>query len=289
MNYKEFPFYQQTTLELIFNNTVEIYRKFFGWLFFYSFLFLLLMNVVSGSLIADKFQNLEQIADHPELITGIFSSLGKYLFVFWLAYSLYYLFLHYFIIVKYLEPEKSHGVMFMDILKKYYLKYLIITLLASMIIGLGTMIGILALIIGSVVAAIFLGVCLVPITPILIVEETGIWETIKRSFRLVLKDFWQILGFLIIFYLIYMLFSLIFGAIAMAPYAGGFFFNMLHPAEDTSAATNSFQLLNQPVYLILNSLLTALITPLVPVFTVLIYFHLKFKEDQEGTIMIEEG
>ena len=289
MNYKEFPFYQQTTLELIFNNTVEIYRKFFGWLFFYSFLFLLLMNVISGYLIADQFQDLEQLVDHPELMVGVFSSLGKYLFIFWLGYSLYYLFIHYFIIVKYLEPEKSHGVMFMDILKKYYLKYLIITLLSSLIIGLGTMIGILALIIGSVVAAIFLSVSLVPITPILIVEETGIWETIKRSFRLVLKDFWQILGFLIIFYLIYMLFSLIFGAIAMAPYAGSFFFNLLHPAEDTSTITNSFQLLNQPVYLILNSLLTALITPLVPVFTVLIYFHLKFKEDQEGKMMEEAG
>ncbi|HHJ10812.1 MAG TPA: hypothetical protein ENK25_07960 [Bacteroidetes bacterium] len=287
MNYKEFPFYQQTTLELIFNNTVEIYRKFFGWLFFFSFLFLLMMNVVSGYLIADKFQDLEHIVDHPELMVGVFSSLGKYLFICWLGYSLYYLFIHYFIIIKYLEPEKSHGVMFMDILKKYYLKYLIITLLSSFIIGLGTMIGILAFIIGSVVAAIFLGVSLVPITPILIVEETGIWETIKRSFRLVLKDFWQVLGFLIIFYLIYMLFSLIFGAIAMAPYAGGFFFNMLHPAEDTSAITNSFQLLNQPVYLILNSLLTALITPLVPVFTVLIYFHLKFKEDQEGAMIVE--
>ncbi len=287
MNYKEFPFYQATTLELIFNNTVEIYRKLFGWLFFYSFLFLLLMNVLSGYVLTDKLQNLESLADNPELIGGIMGSLGKYLFVFWLGYSLYYLFIHYFIIMKYLEPEKSHGTLFADILKKYYLKYLVITLLSGLIVFLGTLIGLLALIIGSVIAAVFLGVSLVPVTPILIVEETGIWDTIRRSFRLVLKDFWQVLGFLIIFYLIYMLFSLIFGALAMAPYAGGFFFNILHPAGDADTLTNSFQLLNQPLYLILSSLLTALISPLVPVFTILIYFHLKFKEDSEERLKVE--
>ena len=286
MNYKDFPFYQQTTLELIFNNTVEIYRKFFGWLFFYSFLFLLLMNAVASYVFSDKFQDLQQLAENPQQIGIFLKAFSLYFFYSWLGYSLYYLFIHYFILSKYLDPEKSQGIIWGETFTKYYLKYLIVIFLVFTMIMLGTMAGMLALIIGSLIASVFLGVSLFPVTPILIVENTGIWETIKRSFILVLKDFWQILGFLIIFFLIYVLFSLILGALSMAPYAGGFFYNLLHSnPEETAQVVSGLQLLNQPLYILLNSFLSAFITPLIPIFSILVYFHLKYKEDEESIIV----
>ncbi len=281
MNYRNFPFYHKSTIELIFNNTVEIYQKFFGWLFFYSFLFLLLMNAIASYVFADKFQDLQQLAENPQQIGIFLKAFSLYFFYSWLGYSLYYLFIHYFIIAKYLDPEKSQGTIFAETITKYYPKYLIVIFLVFTMIMLGTMFGMLALIIGSFIAAVFLGVSLFPVTPILIVENTGIWETIKRSFVLVLKDFWQILGFLIIFFLIYMLFSLILGAISMAPYAGGFFYNLLHPNPgETSQVVSGLRLLNQPLYILLNSFLSAFITPLIPIFSILVYFHLKYKEDE---------
>lgn len=289
MNYKKFPYYQETTLELIFNNTIEIYRKYFGWLFFYSFLFLVLLNSLSGVLLAGKLDNLEQLTEHPQQIGQIFSSLGSYMIVVWLGYSMIYLFLHYYIIEKNLYPEKSHATLFIESIRKYYLKYLLVIFLVFIIITLGTLVGVLALIIGAFMAAVFLGVSLFPVTPILIVENTSVGETIRRSFSLVLKDFWHMLGYLIVFYLIVILFSLIFSALSMAPYASGFFSHILHPlADEMQQTSNTFQLLHQPLYILLNSFLDALLLPLTPIFSVLIYFHLKHKEDSEGR-MIDEG
>jgi len=280
MNYKNFPFYHKTTLELIFNNTVEIYKKHFGWLFFYSFLLLILLQSFAGIILAGKIDNLEQLIEHPEQYSSLAGSFVLYFLVMWLGYSLVYLFIHYFIIGKYLEPEKSHGTLFIESMQRYYLKYVIVILFVFLTIILGTIAGLLAFIIGSFVAAIFLATCLFPVTPILIIEKTGVWETIKRSFSLVLKDFWTTLGLLVVFYLIVILFSMIFGAISMAPYASGFLSGLFHPLTgDASQTTNTFQLLSQPLYILLNSLFSALLLPLTPTFSILIYFHLKYKED----------
>ncbi len=289
MNYRSFPYYQEMTLELIFNNTIEIYRKYFGWLFFYSFLFLVILNSLSGVLLAGKLDNLEQLAEHPKQLEQIFGSLSLYMIVVWLGYSLIYLFLHYFIIGKYLYPEKSHATLFMESIRKYYLKYLLVIFLVFMIITLGTMAGLLALIIGAFVAAIFLGTSLFPVTPILIMENMGVGETIHRSFSLVLKDFWHVMGYLIVFYLIIILFSLIFSALSMAPYASGFFSNIFHPlADEMQQTSGTFQLLHQPLYILLNSFLDALLLPLTPIFSVLIYFHLKHKEDSEERMIVDQ-
>jgi len=159
----------------------------------------------------------------------------------------------------------------------------LISLISYLIIFTGTIVGLLALIVGAFVAVTFLGVSLFPTMTILIVEDTGIFETIGRSFRLVLKDFWTILGYLIILILIIILMNLIFGAISMAPYASSFLRDLLGSgAPDAAAGVNTFQLMTRPLYVILNSLLSALLLPLIPIFSTLVYFHLKYVEDERA-------
>jgi hypothetical protein len=283
MNYKEFPYYQRTTLEMIFNDTYEIYRRHFGWLFFFSFLFLIIMQPLTGYLIADKMNNLDQVLEDPEAMISFYKGMSLYFLIFMLTYTYIYLFLTCFVITRTYDPDTSIAAIAGRAFTKYYIRFLFIGIISYFIIVFGSVIGLLALIVGAFVAFIFLAVSLSMVLPVLVVEDTGIFETIGRSFRLVLKDFWTILGYLIIFMLVVSLMSIIFNAISMAPYASSFIRSLFGTASAEPQATfGTFHLLTKPLYVILNSFFSALLLPLTPIFLSLIYFHLRYVEDEKA-------
>jgi hypothetical protein len=282
MDYKAFPFYQRTNLEMVFNNTYEVYRRHFGWMFFFSFLFMLILQPLTGYMMAGKMDNIEQLLENPEALLAFYKDLSGYLLLILLTYSFFYLFLTYFVIARYLEPEMSIGAIAGRTLTKYYLRFLLIGILSYFIFFFGILLGLLALIVGAFIAAIFLGISLSMVLPVLLVEDTSVFQTFKRSFKLVLKDFWTILGYFIIFILIISLMSLIFSAISMAPYVSSFFHSLFNtPSSDPTLAVNTFQLLTKPLYVILNAFFSALLMPLTPIFITLVYFHLRYVEDEQ--------
>jgi hypothetical protein len=291
MNYKHFPFYRRTNLEMLFNDAYEIYRAHFGWLFFVSFLFLIITQTLSGYLIGDKIGSMDQFMQDPtdmQAALQFYKGLFPIFFIQLFLYSYIYVFLGYFILTRYLEPERSLGGAAVRSLTKYYIRFLFVTILAYIILTFGTVIGLLALIIGSLVAMAFLGTSLSVALPVLLVEDTGIFQTIGRSFRLVLKDFWAVFGYLLIFGLVYILMSMIFGAISMAPYASSFLRDLFHPAvQDAAASPGTFQAMTKPLYVILNSFFSALLLPLIPLFSILIYFHLRYVEDEQESVLQE--
>ncbi len=286
MNYKDFPFYRRTNLERLFNDAYEVYRALFGWLFFFSFLFLVLTQTLSGYLLGDNMSSLDQFMQDPTDLNAalqFYKGLLPLFFIQLFLNSFLYVFLGYFIIARYLEPERGLGGIAVRSLTKYYIRFLFVTFLAYLILTFGTLIGFLALIIGSLVALAFLGTSLSVALPVLLVEDTGIFQTIGRSFRLVLKDFWSVFGYLLIFGLIYILMGMIFNALSMAPYASSFLRELFHPAaQDAAASLGTFQMMTKPLYVILNAFFSALLLPLVPLFSILIYFHLKYIEDEKN-------
>ncbi len=64
----------------------------------------------------------------------------------------------------------------------------------------------------------------------------------------------------------------------MAPFAGNFF----DVLKDPAAAGEAANLMNNPAQLILGSIGSAVLMPMIPIFSLLIYLSLKHKEDSRN-------
>ena len=72
---------------------------------------------------------------------------------------------------------------------------------------------------------------------------------------------------------------LILSMVTMIPSIGNFF-KVIGNSESASSASSLFQSASSPLSLILTSIATAVILPFQPIVSVLLYLHLKHKEDQ---------
>jgi hypothetical protein len=279
-NYNEHPFYQPMDFENIFSKTWEVYKKNFGYLFLYSFLGIILLQML---MYYTEFQQLFDLnyISNMESLGGFFGNLILFGAILFIGYAILYLFIHYFIIYREIEPEKSHLIFLGDSVRKFVLKYIVTILLVFIILFAGAMLGLVLLIIGSLVAILYFGTIFFPISPLVIIEKTNPLESINRSFRLVHTDFWPTLGCIVVLYIILMVISLILGVITMAPFAVDFF-KLLNPNAILEMVESGQSILSKvlsPGYILLSSVANAITFPVIPVFAVLVYFNLKYKED----------
>ncbi len=281
MDYKAFPFYQRTNLDLLFSNMWEIFKRYFGWLFFYSFLLTIFSQAVATYVFKGELENLMDNLSDPAALGSYLKALVPYLLFLWFFVSFEFLFLTSFVLGRYLEPEKSVMSIVGSMMRYHYPKYLFVVLFSYLIITIGTTIGVFALIIGALVAVVFLGVSLVPVTSVMLIEDTGVFATIGRSFRLVLQDFWNVMAYTLLFLLLYFVASIILSFLALAPAAGTFLRSILHAGPGATEALSKMALVNNPLYLILDSLANGLLFPFLVIFPILIYFHLKYLEDKK--------
>ena len=222
---------------------------------------------------------------NQEEIGGFLGKLFLILLVMFIGYAILYLFIHYFVIHKYADPEKSHLSMFGDAVSKFALPYLLVIIIVILILTVSMTIGIFLLIIGMFVALCYFGTIFLPVTPILIVEKTDPISTISRSFKLGHLDFWPTLGALIVMYIVIMVASMILGAITMAPFAVDFL-KLLNPNTvmdmlDSGESLFSFM---TPGFILVSSITNAITFPIIPIFAVLVYFKLKYREDQQDKL-----
>jgi len=284
MDYKSSSFYRRTNLDLLFKQMWGIYKRHFGWLFFYSFLFAIIAQAAANYAFKDNLEKmLENIGD-PTLVEGYLKALVPYLLFVWLFISFEFLFLTTFLLGRFLTPEKNILSLLGTMMRYQYPKYLFVVLVSYFIIVLGTTIGVFALIIGALVAVIFLGVSLMPVTPVMLVEDTGVFATIGRSFRLVLQDFWNVMAYTLLFFLLYVVASTLLNLLTMAPAAGSFLNTLFHPGSASESTLSSLTMLDSPLYLVLNSIVNALLQPFLVIFPILIFFHLKFLEDKKQEV-----
>ncbi|MCK4344910.1 MAG: hypothetical protein KAX05_06440 [Bacteroidales bacterium] len=279
-NYKDHPFYQPMDLENIFSKTWEVYKKNFRWLFLYSFLGILLLQMLMYYTQFQQIFDLNYLNDIDSL-GKIFGNLMLFGIILFIGYAILYLFIHYFIIYREIEPDKSHLIFLGDSVRKYALTYLATILLVFFILIAGAILGLIAFIIGSFIAVLYFGAVFFPISPLVIVEKTNPFESISRSFRLVHTNFWPTLGYIVLLYIILMVISLVLGAITMAPFAVDFF-KLLNPNVVLELFESGEPILSKiisPGYILLSSVANAITFPVVPIFAVLVYFNLRYKED----------
>ena len=277
-NYKKHPNYQELNIDSLFQNAWEIYKKNFGWFFFYSFLVILLLQYFNSLLMVPYIEDINSITEDPEKAVSLLKNTSLIVLISIIGYTILYLFLTYLLLNPDPEPDETHFSLLGKAIKTHFLPLLGATILSGIIMIFGTVLGLFLLIIGAFAALIYFGTIFFPIIPLLIIENANPIEAISRCFRLVHSDLWKIIGWVIVFFIMYLVISLVLGALTMIPFASDFFEIVSNP----TSAIESGNLINNPLQVILSSLVNALILPLMPIFAMLIYLNLKFKEDKEN-------
>jgi len=279
---KQHSLYKQMEVDSVLSNIFNIYIKKFLIMFIYSFVAVLLIQVVFYQL---GFMELYKVSiSEPEEILAVYSQLvGKIGIVTVssvIVYGLLNAFLVSYLIKSDLEPNKPVGEIFIESIKKYSIHMIFFLILSILIIFAGAFVGVLALIIGFFFAMLYLGTILIPGGTIVVAEEKNAIEAVGRAFTLAHKDFWPALGSVVLFMLIMILISIILSAIVAIPFVIMFFDNL----RDTGSFSEA---LNLKMYdlgvwtIVLNSITSAIVYPLYAIISVVLYFKLKFVEDQK--------
>lgn len=279
---KKHNLYEHMEVDSALSNIFKIYLKNFLVLFLSSFVAAFIIQIVFYQL---GFLDLAEIKDPEEifiLIAGMRNEIIIGSITYFLVYGLLISFLINYLIVKDLNPNISLLEIFTNSLKKNSI-HIIFFLIVSMIIFIaGIFVGILAFIVGFIVALIYLSTTLVSGGAIIVAEEKNAFEAIGRSFSLAHKDFWSTLGVVILYFLIMILISLVINALAAIPFIIKFVSNW--------QGSESFKdIFNLPSYkmgswiVVLNSVLAAITYPFYAILSLVLYFKLKYIEDNKNS------
>jgi len=263
--------------------TFTIYFKKFLTMFIYSFVAVFIIQMIFYYL---GFMDLYTVSDPEELYRNmpeIFKKMGIISVSSVIVYGFLNAFLVNYIIKSDLNPDTVVGEIFAESVKKFSVHMIFFLILSIIILFAGVFIGIFAIIIGSIVAMAYLGTVLMSGGAILVAEETNAIETVSRAFTLTHKDFWSALGTVVLFVLIMFLVSLIITALIAIPFVIMFFGNL----NETGSLLEAFDLKMYDIGIwsvVLNSIVAALTYPLYATLSVVLYFKLKYTEDQKAVI-----
>ena len=280
-NFKKHSLYRPMEVEAIFSHVFTIYKNKFIPLFLSGFIAFFFIQFIIYNL---GITQIYTIADPEEMMRELSGFMGVMSIVITGTVIIYGLLNAYFvnlILKNDGENKLTSGELFMESLKKYSIHMIFFLLLSGIIVTLSTLAGIFIFIIGFLIAFAYLGTVLFPGAAIVVAEEKNALEAISRTFSLVHKDFWSTLGAMVLFVIMMILISIVVSALMSIPFVIIFFDNW----SETGNIFESFKMQNYDVGMwtvLLNSLVSALTYPFYAIFSVVLYFKLKYKEDQES-------
>ena len=278
---KKHSLYKDMEVDSVLSNVFNIYFKKFVILFMYSFVAVFIIQLIFYQL---GFWELYKVSfSDPEEILSVYSKLMGKIAIVSVSSIVVYGFLNAFL-VNYLikndiEPSLSAGEIFIESVKKHAIHMIFFLILSTLILIAGMFIGIIVLIIGSLIAMIYLGTVLIPGGTIIVAENKNAIEAIGRTFTLTHKDFWSVLGSLVLFVLIMLLVSIVLGAIMAIPFVIMFI-------DNWGEVGNFTELFNTKFYdigiwsVVLNSVVSAVTYPLYAAISVVLYFKLIYVENK---------
>lgn len=267
---KNHPLYRKHNIDSVMSSLWEFYKKRFVVLIITSFVMSLGIQLLSLNF---DLKGLASITDPMEMLEKLKGMIIPMLLMS-LANLLFTVILQYYVIY---SPVDNSVNIFSSIYKslKYFLPYLVILILLAFVGSFAVLLGLLAIIIGVFFALLYLMMIFMFILPILMVEGNNIASAISRTLKLSHTGFWPNMGWTAVFILILIVFSLIASAIVALPFTGRFLKMISNPEE----AANVINYMYNPVFIILTSLVNALTFPLMPIFSTILYFNGKAKED----------
>jgi hypothetical protein len=273
--------YKPMEVDSMLSATFTIYFKKFLTMFIYSFVAVFIIQLIVYYL---GFMDLYTVSDPDELLRNmpeIFKKMGIILAFSFIIYGFLNAFLVNYLIKSDLNPDTVVGEIFAESVKKFSVHMIFFLILSAIIIFVGVFIGVFAIIIGIFVAMAYLGTIMMSGGAILVAEEKNAIETVSRAFSLTHKDFWSALGTVVLFVLIMLLVSIIMTALIAIPFVIMFFGNL----NETSSILEAFDLKMYDIGIwsvVLNSIVAAITYPLYATLSVVLYFKLKYTEDQKA-------
>jgi hypothetical protein len=273
-NLSNHPLYRRHSIDSAINSTWEFYKKNFLSLFGIA-LVMSIINQYTATLI--NVQEIQSITDPMQMLEKMKEYVGPIMII-----SVVNLFfttvLQYYIIHKPLDGTKTVITAFVHAFR-YFLPFLIIMVLLAFFGSIAIILGVFALIVGALFAALYIMTLYMFVLPILMIEGHGIGHTIARTFSLAHRNFWQNIGWVSVYIILLIVISVIFSALIMIPFAGNFMKNLFNPGE-----TAALSYVSNPIYIGLSALAGALTFPIMPIFACILYFNARASEDEKKNV-----
>lgn len=263
-DYSEHPLNNRTDIDSAVNAGWHFYKKYFLSLYAISLVTAFIGATFTSGM---DISSLQTTTDPQELIAIMKSMLGNSLIISLVSIFINVL-LQYFIIMKPVDPDYNFISSVGHILTRIYFPLLIVYIVLSIFAIVAFIFGTLLLFVGLLFAIPYVILFFALTVPVMIIEKRGIGETITRLIKLVHMKFWPNMGWISVYILFAMVFSLIVGALVMIPFSGSLFKSIMNPD-----ATQMLEFARNPSFIILSSLTGAITTPLLPILALLIYFH----------------
>ena len=276
---KNHPLYRKHDIDSALSSLWQFYKSNFVTLFILSAIMSLVTQYIAASI---NLQELQQLAfSDPgaalEELKKNFMVPGIIIFAVSLIFTL---------IIQHYIIYKPLGMSLMNSLLnslKYFPVFIILMILMLFFVAFALMVGILALIIGVFFTALYALVIYLFILPVMMVEGPHIGSIISRSFGLAHRSFWPNMGWSAVLIILVIVISVVLSGIIALPFAGSLFKSVF--SQDPSAAV---EMAKNPVFIILSSLAGALTTPLLPIFSCILYFNARAREDESTKIVVNE-
>jgi hypothetical protein len=270
------PLYRKHNIDTAMSSIWEFYKSKFLSLFIISAAMSLIIQYAST--LAD-FRELQSITDPVQFLEKIKSFLVPILIIS-LVNLLFTTILQYYIIY---NPLDSQNNFFTCLLKsmKYFVPYLILMILLAFFGTIAIVLGVFALIIGAFFAVLYIMALYLFVLPVLMIEGPNIGSAINRSFRLLHKNFWTNIGWVAVFLIVLIVISVIFSAIILIPFTGGFLKAIFNPGSGSGLV----EMTTRPLFIILSALVSALTLPLMPIFACVLYFNARASEEDDKLIV----
>jgi hypothetical protein len=268
-NFTNHPLYRIHTIDSAMGSLWDYYKKNFIVLFLASFVVSIGSQLISVQI---NYGDMTSYTDPGQLLEMYKKMMIPFLEL--AAVSLVFnVILQYYVMF---HPLEEHPDFFTAAFKslKYVPTYLIILILFSFMASIALVLGIIVFFIGVIFALFWLAMVFMFILPTLMAEGNNIGNAISRTFSLSHRGFWTNMGWTAILILILMIISVFIAGIIMIPFTGSFLKIISNPEN----VANVTKINSNPLYIILSALLGGFITPIIPIFSSILYFNARAKE-----------
>ena len=269
-NYQNHPLAGAVDLDTAFNKMWFFYKKYFLGLYIISVISALLTSLFTSGIDLASFQ---EASTDPELVLEKMKEMAGPYALMMLVSLIFGVVLHAWVLEK---PSGEQG--FISSLTKKaltslvpYLAAVIILLILTVLL---TSLGLVVLVLPGLFAIFYMVTVILFAMPVTMIETRNPIEAVSRSFRLTHKNFWANMGWVVVVFLIIIVASVLIGALVMLPFTGSLISSIANP----EAASSLLEMHRNPLFIVLNALLSGLITPVMPILAFLLYFRNKGDE-----------
>jgi hypothetical protein len=278
-NFSEHPLYGSHNIDSAMGSLWNFYKKHFVILVVTSFIVNLIAQIIMTQV---KMNDLTGLTDISQLLDFYKNMMIPLLEVAGVS-ILFNLILQYYVIY---SPVEDRPNILSSALRsmKYLPAYLILVILFGFMASIALVLGMFIFFVGAIFAIFWAAMVYMFILPVIMAEGTNLGNAISRVFSLSHKEFWKNLGWVALLILIILVFSIVSSALLMIPFTGSFIKMFSNPGDVSEVMNFSLN----PLYIGLSALLSSLVTPLMPVFSAILYFNAIAKENKLASVIPEE-